>query len=121
MSYVINNAETKEIKSALKKFSHSIPIENQYVKGEVSISRYRKYSYREEIEVQFSGFIKVKLGRTGLDWYSLEQIKSTNNVSKIKLNRFLKKACFSEVSRRCKYFSVEIKHWNNITKILWKS
>lgn len=119
MIYAINNEITKGTRKILKKYSKDIPVDNQNAKGSVSIVRYRKYTYREEVEIEFDGTLKLCVGGKR-DWYTSDTVRKIPNVSKIKLNRIIKKCVLDSVNRRCKYFEVDIKHYSYITKVLWK-
>lgn len=117
--YVIKTPETSATKKALGMFSKNIKIENNQVKGTFSVSGYRKYNYGEELDVEFNGIIHVKLGRKPYFWYGKEVVNESN-VSKIKLNRFLKKSIYKELKRHTAYFGVNLRYYSEIKKIIWK-
>jgi hypothetical protein len=116
--YIIQNDETKAIKKSLKKWGE-IPISNEQVEGIVKIKNYRKYSFSEEVDVVFEGNIFVRMGREKRAWHT-NTILKTHNISKIKLNRFLRKSSLFDVKTRMKYFGVEIGDYYNIGKIKWE-
>lgn len=119
MSKCINTESTKEVKGLLKKYSKNITVDTQYLRGEFKITSYRKYYFCEEVDVEFYGQIYVKIG-SKKDWFSSDEMKFVKNLSKIKLNRFLRRTLFNEVNRRCSYFNVTLHHYGNIKKIIWK-
>jgi len=40
-------------------------------------------------------------------------------VSKVKVNRFIKRCCLNELKQRLNYFDIRINEYSQITKIKW--
>jgi uncharacterized protein YehS (DUF1456 family) len=116
--YIIQNDETKAIKKSLKKWGE-IRVSNEQLNGIVKIKNYRKYNGCEEVDVVFEGIIFVRMGREKRAWHT-NKILTTHNISKIKLNRFLRKSSLFEIKTMMKYFGVEIDYYYNIGKIKWE-
>lgn len=122
-SYVISNEPTRKLQKVVHKFSREIPINNGKVKGKFTIKRYRKYLMRDEVDVIFEGEIYVNYLRK-LDWYQSNILTDTSKgwkVSKIKVNRFIRKHLWKEVRLHLNYFDITQFHsYYNIMKIIWK-
>lgn len=116
--YVIKNEESIAIKKSLKKWGE-VPVKNDYMDGVVRIENYRKYQFVHEVDVTFVGKIYVKVYREPRNWYD-SSILTTHNISKIKLNRFLRRNMLFDIQTRMNYFGAEIRDYYNITKIKWK-
>ena len=121
--YVITNQSVKNTKKALARFSKDIPISSEYLRGKFTIKTYRRYLMTEEVDVIFEGEIKVNFQRKR-DWYPSEIMERSYKdwrVSKIKVNRFIRKQIFKYVKLHLNYF--DIKHFHSyhlIKKITWK-
>jgi hypothetical protein len=115
--YTVENDYTKGVKKSLKDWG-VLPISNEHVDGVIKIQNYRKYNWREEVDVVFEGKIHVRVARTKKEWHTNSIVK-THNISKVLLNRFLRKNCLFEVKTRMKYFGVEIADYIDIKKIKW--
>jgi hypothetical protein len=116
--YVLNSENSKSIKSATKKFG-KFDINNDKLKGTIHIVNYRKYSAYEEVDVVFSGEVYAKVNYKN-EWLTLDTIKKLGKrISKVKLNRFMRKACIFDVACRMKYFGGDIRYYNHIKKITW--
>lgn len=115
--YAIQDTESKVIKKFLKKWGE-ISVFNKNLNGVISIKNFRKYHYRNEVDLVFTGNIFAKVGHKQ-EWLGTEVFK-TKTISKIKLNRFLRKSCLLEVRIRMNYFGIEIKNYTNIVKINWE-
>lgn len=119
--YVLQNPVAKTTKIALKKFGAEIPVSNQYLRGVFTISAYRKYQFREEIDIQFKGEIYVMWNRKR-DWYDASlMVKRERGLkpSIIKVNRFIRKNIMFSVKTHLKYFDVDIRHYTEIQKLKW--
>ena len=118
--YTIVNSETKSIKKLLPKLGE-IPICDGNLDGIIKIKNYRKYTSRDEIDVVFEGKIFVKIVNGNKTWYDTSILEHKGyRVSKIKLNRFLRKNMLWEVKNRMYYFDVDIKDYGFINKVGWK-
>ncbi len=116
--YVITNEDSIAIKKSVKKWGE-LPIKTDYMDGIIKIENYRRYKLEQEVDVTFEGKIYVKVYREPRNWYS-SSILETHNISKVKLNRFLRKNVLFEVQLRMNYFGADIRDYYNIKKIKWK-
>ena len=117
--YVLNSEDSKATKLAAKKFG-SFEIDTPKLKGVIDIVNYRKYSVREEVDIVFKGKICAKVNYSS-EWFEMDDIKKMGKrISKIKLNRFIRKSCILDVTRRMKYFGADIRYYNDIKKLTWK-
>jgi hypothetical protein len=116
----LQTSQSKLRKTLLKKHC-KIKIDERYIRGEVSIIGYRKYSCREEIDIEFRGEISARVGYISDDkWFSLEEMeKVKTQISKIKLTRFLKRRLFYPVSNKLAYFSINLHVSTDIKKVKW--
>jgi hypothetical protein len=122
MGYAINNDETKAIKKIIKKFSgNKIDPTNQKLRGSFKITNFRKYPnvVYDEIDIEFKGEIFAKTSLFGgQEWLSSE-IYSQKGVSKIKINKLIKRHILSEIKAHAVYFGINIKFTQNLKKITW--
>ena len=120
MGYVINNDETKAIKKIIKKFSgNKIDTTNQTLRGSFKITNFRKYTFSDEIDIEFKGEIFAKSSLLGGQrWFSSE-IYSQKGVSKIRINKLIKRHIFNEIRAHAVYFGINIKFIHNLKKITW--
>ena len=117
--YVIKNSNTLGIKKLLSKYG-SISIQTDKLEGNLKVVGYRKYLLYEEIDVEFSGKIKAIVTRGKLEWMNSSIITDkSKKVSKIKVNRFIKKASLAEIKRQMNYFGVKINDYTFIKKLKW--
>lgn len=119
MSQMQRSEQALEKKYFIKKFSTGIKVDTQKIRGHFTITSYRKYSCKEEVDVVFKGEIFCKIGRTPAQWYGNEIIGIYKNISKVKLNRLLRKSLFEDVRRRCRLFSADLWTYHDIKKIKW--
>ena len=117
--YVINNEVTKATKKLLKQYSEKeLPPYNHNVRGSFVITGFRKYSYYEEVDIEFRGDIYVIFGQLSpIEWHSSEIMK--RGASKIQVNKYLREKLFNEVKDYCSYFGIKLSFRNNIKKIKW--
>lgn len=119
--YVIKTESTKSLKTVVTKFGSEIPVSNDRVRGVFTIKNYRKYSYSEEVDVEFKGEIHVRWNRK-TDWYDssiCDKVVNKQKVSKVKLNRFLRKSLLNEVKTHLNYFDVCLRIYSDIKKVNW--
>lgn len=118
--YVISTPETKSIKKIITKFSDRVPVDNKNMRGFFTIKNIRKYQFRVEVDIVFKGEIQARIGRNP-DWYNNTILNEETGytISKIKLNRFMRKSIFHEVKNNLKYYSEELKNYSDIIKIQW--
>ena len=120
MGYVINNDETKAIKKIIKKFSgDKINPTNQKLRGSFKITNFRKYPFSDEIDIEFKGEIFAKTSLFGRQEWLSSEIYSQKGVSKIKINRLIKRHILSEIKAHAVYFGINIKFTQNLKKITW--
>ena len=117
--YVLNTPVTVSTKKAIKKFGE-VPIKDDKLDGSFEIVGYRQYSKKEEIDVVFKGKIKARIGSTAQWLDSSVLITQSNAISKVKLNRFIRKAGFFNIKFKLNYFGVRILHYSHIKKITWQ-
>lgn len=116
--YAFNTPTSKSIKVAAKKFG-IIEVNNQSMNGVIEIVNFRRYQFRDEVDIIFKGKIRVKVSNNP-QWYDSETITAMGKrISKVKLNRFLRKSCIFDIKCRMKYFGSNIKEYNNIKKLIW--
>ena len=120
MGYVIKDNETKGVKKALPKYG-SFSVKNEKISGKIEIIGYRKYSWGEEVDVRFTGKIYVRFNNSHtFSWMDASIISDkSKNVSKIKVNRFIKRYSFTDIKTRMNYFGVNVRGWDMIKKIKW--
>jgi hypothetical protein len=119
--YAIQTSDVKNTKKLIKKFGTKISVSNQYVRGLFTIKNFRKYSFNDEVEVDFKGEIYVSW-RGKKDWYDASLMTKTNGKYKpsiIKVNRFIRKNLMFEIQTHLKYFSVDLRTYHDIQKIKW--
>jgi len=121
--HMLRTPHTKAISKVVKKFGNKIPISNSQLKGTFTIKNYRSYSHLEEVDIIFEGQIFVHYNRKK-DWYSssvmTDVFPNGGRVSKIKVNRFIRRNIFFDVKTYLKYFDIEIPYYDLIKKIIWK-
>lgn len=116
---VLITEDSKSVKLASKKFG-KFEIDTPYLKGVICVVGYREYSHRQEVDIQFEGLIFAKVNYKS-EWLNSETVKSMGKrISKVKLNRFIRRNCFFETKCRMKYFGVNLEHYGNIKKLIWK-
>lgn len=117
---MVKDKESQTINKLLKRFGQ-IKVSTNQVEGVITIKRYRKYTYKNEVDVFFNGKIRVRLGFTPSDWYSSEYVKKYGTrISTVKLNRFIRKSVFKEVKERMSYFEKNINWYSDIKKLNWE-
>jgi hypothetical protein len=116
--YVIKNEETKAIKKAAKKFG-TLTVKADKIDGIIEINNYRKYPRTQEVDIVFKGRIHASIG-LNTSWYGYEEIqKKFSKVSKIKLNRYLKRVTFESVKERMEFFGVNLSYKTEIKSVKW--
>ena len=113
--YCLQTNEVKAIKKSLKKWGQ-IHVDDDKLKGVITIKNVRKYPlwWEADVELQGLSYFNYKKGR---NFYTSDIQKE--NVSKIKVNRLLREYVFKHVSMRLKYFDADIQQTHNIKKIKW--
>jgi hypothetical protein len=117
--YVITNSNTVGTKKMLAKYG-SISIETEKLVGTLQVVGYRKYSHYEEVDVEFTGKIQARVKWGKLEWFDSSILTDKNrNVSKIKVNRFIKNVCYPTIKSQLNYFGVRINQFASIKKLKW--
>jgi len=117
MIRVIRDADTNATKKALKKFLSTRKVETQYIKGDYTILRYRKYPEREEVDIEFKGQIAARYYHHGdITWFDSSIKKSATRHS---VNGLLRRQIINDLKQSLNYFGVNIEK-RNIKKIIWK-
>ena len=121
-SYVITTQDAKITQKVVHKFSKDIVVDNNNIRGKFTITRYRKYAFRDEVDIVFKGEIYVTYHRN-LDWYpsSIMSVKKNGyKVSKVKVNRYIRKFLYKETERHLNYFDIKnFRYYTDIKKITW--
>jgi hypothetical protein len=72
------------------------------------------------VDIQFKGKIKAKYNSMYSEWFdSSIMTNKALTVSKIKINRFIRKSSFSDVKYMMNYFDVDIKAYSYIKNLKW--
>lgn len=119
---MLRTTQAKSITKVVKKFGNQISISNNYLRGTFTIKNYRKYSHLDEVDITFEGEIHVNYNRKK-DWYNSSIMTNplpNVRVSKIKVNRFIRRNMFFDVKTYLKYFDIELPYYDLIKKIIWK-
>ena len=115
--YIIQDESIRGIKKMLTKYSLFKVNENR-VNGVIEVIGYRKYTWGEEIDIQFTGKIAAKVDFSDeLRWWDSSIL--TEDVSLIKINRLIKKSCFKILKQRMNYFDIKINDYSVIKKVKW--
>jgi hypothetical protein len=114
--YCLQTNQVKGIKKALKKWG-KITVDDDLAKGCITIKNVRKYNLHWEADVEFDGTMFLKYAKVK-EFYTSE-VKNYRGVSKIKLNRIMRKYLYNHITFRLKYFEVDIRDYYNIKKITW--
>jgi hypothetical protein len=119
MIRVIRDTDSNATKKALKKFLSTRKVETQYIKGDYTILRYRKYPEREEVDIEFKGQIAARYhgNYTDLNWFdsSIKQRATRHSV-----NGLLRRQIYNDLRQSLNYFGVKINEQRFIKKIIWK-
>ena len=118
--YVKSDSESKAIKTLVTKYVKNVPIKTDRLQGKFTVKNIRRYKFHTEVDLQFKGKINAKIGRT-CDWYSSD-IKLGHKdyrISKVKLNRYIRKSIYKDVSHQLQYFSESLKYYSDVKKIEW--
>lgn len=120
--HMLKTPSAKATTKVVKKYGKKVSISNSYLKGDFTIKNFRTYDYAYEVDISFEGEILVSYAGKKM-WYGSSIMKeSTSNgrrVSKIKVNRFIKRNMFFEVKTHLKYFDVDLRYYDLIKKINW--
>lgn len=117
---LIPSIQTKIAKDCSKRLG-DILISNKTFQGKVKLKNIRKYSYTHEVDIVMEGKIFVRLGgKLTPSWYGTEIItEGKYRISKVRLNRFLRRSVIELVKHRLRYFGIEMRDYSQIKKIEW--
>jgi hypothetical protein len=116
----INDEDSKVTKKALKKFSKKdIMLFNKRLRGSFTIGGFRKYEFTNEVDVEFNGeLFAVYDSSTGPTWLKSD-IYNKKGISKVKVNKLIKRLIFNEVKDHVAYFGINLRFTGEIKKIKW--
>jgi hypothetical protein len=114
----LRDRETVGIIKYIKRKHSVIKINDEdSICGEVIIKSIRQYRYRNEVDVEFKGQFWHK------SYHQKEpkkyEHKDFPGLSKIKVNRMIRKKIISYLNTRLSLFGIEVKHYDSITKFKW--
>jgi hypothetical protein len=115
--YCFNTENNKKLKKVISKFV-TIELNTDAIQGKVTVIGYRKYSFREEVDIQFEGKILARTGSFNKEW-RCSDVLTKKNISKIKVNRFIKKQIHKSLNMRLRYFSIDLRWYSDIKKVKW--
>ena len=116
--YVIQDQHWRSVKKCLSKFGE-IDVSTNFVQGKVRILNYRKYKGRAEVDVLFTGKVKVRYPINS--GFCDSSILNRPGISKTRVNHILRNYLFPEIKHRMAYFSVDLNYSGHIKKIKWES
>lgn len=116
----ITDDESKAIKKLVKKYSKKeIASFNDRLKGSFTIVGFRKYQFTNEVDIEFNGEICARHSSLAvLTWFKSD-IYNQSGVSKIKVNKLIKRAIFKEVKDQAAYFGINLRYIEEIKKLKW--
>ena len=116
----ISDDDSKAIKKSLKKFSkREIASFNDRLRGSFTIVGFRKYQFTNEVDIEFNGEICARHNSFGNAKWFKSDIYGQNGVSKIKVNKLIKRAIFNEVKDQAAYFGINLRYMTEIKKVNW--
>lgn len=131
----LKDQETQFEKKLVKKYGKNVPVEGiayhrsatnseKYLDGEFTIKSIRKYKtfYRTlyDVDLCFKGKINCRYNATK-GWRGSE-IQSERNISKIKINKFIRRYICRDVSNFLLTFGIQANPFTNlaIKKVTWE-
>jgi hypothetical protein len=116
--YVIKTPEAKALRRVVKKYG-TLEIKDNNIEGTIQITHYRQYDYQEEVDVTFVGKIYVKYGGYYV-WFDHQlYTKDFKHISKLKVNRVLRKLLINHLRPHLSIFSVQLNYAADIKTIKW--
>jgi hypothetical protein len=116
----IGDDDSKVIKKSLKKFSkREIASFNDRLRGSFTIVGFRKYQFTNEVDIEFNGEICARHSLLAVPTWFNSDIYNQKGVSKIKVNKLIKRAIFNEVKDQSAYFGINLRYMTEIKKINW--
>lgn len=116
----ISDDDSKAIKKSLKKFSkREIASFNDRLRGSFTIVGFRKYQFTNEVDIEFNGDLCARTNSfRNVEWFKSD-IYGKKGISKIKVNKLIKRAIFNEVKDQAAYFGINLRYVTEIKKINW--
>ena len=117
---IIKDEDSKVIRKTIKKFSKKdVASYNERLRGSFSIVGYRKYHFRNEVDIEFNGELFATVNSlVGPTWLKSE-IYYQKGISKIKVNKVIKRLLFREIKEHAAYFGIEIRFIEDVKKLKW--
>lgn len=116
--YVIKTPEAKALRRVVKKYG-TLNIKDDNLDGTIQITHYRQYDFEEQVDVTFVGKIHVRYGG-GLMWLDHKRVtQDMKYISKLKLNRVLRKFFFYHLQHHLLFFGVRINYSVDIKTVKW--
>jgi hypothetical protein len=116
----ISDDDSKVIKKSLKKFSkREIASFNDRLRGSFTIVGFRKYQFTNEVDIEFNGDLCARTNSfVDTEWFKSD-IYGNKGISKIKVNKLIKRSIFNEVKDQAAYFGINLRYITEIKKINW--
>lgn len=120
----VRTEENQLVKKVLKKYPKVVIRKKDALDGVVYIKNIRWYRHLGvEVDIEYHGKIFAKLGlqRQWFDSSIMTEKKHSGvyRVSKIKLNRFIRKSVFNDLKSYLGLFDIDLRFYNYIKKIKW--
>jgi len=130
---LLKDPETTYTNSLIKKYGKNLEVldgrknaffygsNKKYLEGSFSIKRIRKYQRSlpyYEVDLEFKGKILASKTYSGEKWLGSEVLKE-KDISKIKINRLIRKSISNDINNFLLTFGVEINHNLVVKKIEW--
>jgi hypothetical protein len=116
----ISDDDSKVINKSLKKFSkREIDSFNDRLRGSFTIVGFRKYQFTNEVDIEFNGDLCARTNSfVDTEWFKSD-IYGNKGISKIKVNKLIKRSIFNEVKDQAAYFGINLRYITEIKKINW--
>jgi hypothetical protein len=116
----ISDDDSKVINKSLKKFSkREIDSFNDRLRGSFTIVGFRKYQFTNEVDIEFNGDLCARTNSfVDTEWFKSD-IYGKKGISKIKVNKLIKRSIFNEVKDQAAYFGINLRYITEIKKINW--
>ena len=115
--YCIKSDYVKAAKKTLQKLG-KVRIVTKDLDGYFTIVGLRKYNHSVEVDVEFTGTATFMINRKREVCES--SMLKRPRVSKVRVNRILRKYLAKDVQIRVNYFDMDFRFYNDIKKITWK-
>lgn len=116
MPKMIRTEDAKATRKLLLKNSQ-VKIDTSEIRGMVNLKNFRKYNFTDQVDLEFSGEIYVFF-KGKRSWVSTSLLVN-ENVSKIKVNKFIRKRLYKTLKDYLNFFSVRLNYYTDIKKIKW--